>query len=216
MPRLLKEKSFKYSKYLQGAELVGSEGFPKIKPTQSIPEDVISFNEWMANGHPEKHWVDHFVDDYRFNCVYRNCDRYLERYRKAKGVIGTDFSAYRNMPAYRRKDSVGKNRELDFYLQRNGIDVIPVVSYAYPRDFEWCLDGLPPNSSVAISTNGSMQNFVSHEMFIGGAIEVQKRLHPSHLIIAGGPVPELDALFDNIVYYPNFSQRLSMRRRKNG
>ncbi len=216
MPRLLKEKSFKYSKYLEGAELVGSEGFPKISPTQSIPEDVISFNEWMANGHPEKYWVDHFVDDYRFNCVYSNCDRYLERYRKAKGVIGTDFSAYRNMPAYRRKDSVGKNRELDFYLQQNGIDVIPVVSYAYPRDFEWCLDGLPPNSSIAMSTNGSMQNFVSHEMFIEGAIEVQKRLHPSHLIIAGGPVPELDALFDNIVYYLNFSQRLSMRRRKNG
>lgn len=216
MPRLLKEKSFKYSKYLEGAELVGSEGFPKISPTQSIPEDVISFNEWMANGHPEKYWVDHFVDDYRFNCVYSNCDRYLERYRKAKGVIGTDFSAYRNMPAYRRKDSVGKNRELDFYLQQNGIDVIPVVSYAYPRDFEWCLDGLPSNSSVAISTNGSMQNFVSHEMFIEGAIEVQKRLHPSHLIIAGGPVPELDALFGNIVYYPNFSQRLSVGRRKNG
>jgi len=70
------------------------------------------------------------------------------------------------MPAYRRKESVGRNREIDYYLQSNGINVIPVVSYAYPRDFEWCLDGLPPNSSVAISTNGSMQNFVSYKMFI--------------------------------------------------
>lgn len=216
MPRFIKEESFKYSKYLKGAELVGPEGFPRIQPTQSIPQNVISFNEWRDKRYPEGYWVDHFIDDYRFNCVYSNCGRYLDHYRKADGVIGTDFSAYRDMPAYRRKESVGKNREIDYFLQQNGIDVIPVVSYAYPRDFEWCLDGLPPNSSIAISTNGSMQNFVSHEMFIEGAIEVQKRLNPSHLIIAGGPVPELDALFDNIVYYPNFSQRLSMRRRKNG
>ena len=210
------EESFKYSKYIKGAELVGSEGFPKLSPTQAIPNNVISFNEWRAKQYPKGYWVDHFIYDYFFNCVYLNCDRYLDYYRKADGVIGTDYSAYRDMPACHRKENVGRNREIDYYLQSNGVNVIPVASYAYPRDFDWCLDGLPSNSSVAISTNGSMRNFVSREMFIDGAIEVQKRLDPSHLIIAGGPVPELDALFDNIVYYPNFSQRLSMRRRKNG
>ena len=210
------EESFKYTKYLKGAELVGAEGLPRLSPTQAIPSNVISFNEWRAKQYPTGYWVDHFIYDYLFNCIYSNCDRYLEYYRRANGVIGTDYSAYRDMPAYRRKESVGKNREIDYYLQGNGIDVIPVISYVYPRDFEWCLDGLPINSSVAISTNGSMRNFVSREMFIDGAIEVQKRLNPSHLIIAGGPIPELDELFDNIVYYPNFSQRLNMRRRKNG
>ena len=216
MARNLQEESFKYSRYTKGAELVGSEGFPKLNPTQAIPSNVISFNEWRAKGYPKGYWVDHFIYDYFFNCVYVNCDRYLEHYRNTDGVIGTDYSAYRDMPAYHRKESVGRNREIDYYLQSNGVNIIPVVSYAYPRDFEWCLDGLPSNSSVAISTNGSMRNFVSHEMFVEGAIEVQKRLNPSHLVIAGGPVPELDALFDNIVYYPNFSQRLSMRRRENG
>ena len=52
-----------------------------------------------------------------------------------------------------------------------------------------------------------MRNLVSYYTFIDGVDEIQKRLKPSHLIIAGGPVSELDAKYDNIIYYPNFSQR---------
>ena len=207
---------FKYLPYLQDANLVGKEGYPQLAPTNSVPEKVISFNEWRANKHPEKYWVDHFIDDFRFECVYNNLFRYIERYKKAKGVIGTDYSAYRDMPTWQRKMNVGKNRTIDFILQLNGIDVIPVVSFAYLNDFDWCLDGLPRNSSVAISTNGSVRNIVSKNIFIDGVFELQKRLKPSALIIAGGPVSELDDVFDNIYYYPIYSQRLLSRRKNNG
>lgn len=211
-----KERPFKYLRYTKGATLVGKEGYPQIEPTQSIPHDVISFGEWITVNNPEEYWIDHFIDDYRFERVYRNCDKYLQRYKKAKGVIGTDFSAYRDMPLWHRKESVGKNREIDYYLQKCGIDVIPVVSFAYMSDFDWCLDGMPHHSSVAISTNGSVKNFVSRSMFIDGVFELQRRLMPSHLIIAGNNMPELDEAFNNIYYYPNYSQRLNRKRRHNG
>ena len=215
MPKIQTKDYFKYPRYLDKSEPIGYEGFSRIKPSRSIPEHVVSFNEWRARRYPDNLWVDHFIDDRLFDCVYKNCDKYLPFYKKLKGVIGTDFSAYRDMPAYHRKVNVGKNREIDNYLQNNGVNVIPVVSYAYMEDFSWCLDGLPMRSSIAISTNGSMANFISHEIFVEGAKEVQRRLQPFKLIVAGGPVRELDELFDNIVYYPNFSQRLR-ERRKNG
>lgn len=211
-----KERPFKYVRYTTGASFVGKEGYPQLKPTQSIPQNVISLDELLVTRTPENYWVDHFVDDYRFERVYNNCDKYIPRYKRAKGVIGTDFSAYRDMPLWHRKESVGKNREIDYYLQRNGINVIPVVSFAYMSDFEWCLDGIPQRSSVAISTNGSVRNFISRNMFIDGVFELQRLLKPSHLIIAGGNILELDEAFDNIYYYPNFSQRAYERRRKNG
>ena len=44
---------------------------------------------------------------------------------------------------------------------------------------------------------------------MSGDWATKKQLKPSHAIVAGGSVPELDALFDNIVYYPNYSQRLT-------
>ena len=212
-----KEKSFKYLEYLQGAELAGSEGYPILKPTHSIPENVISFNEWRSCKHEERYWVDHFIDDSNFNCVYNNLFRYAAKCQKAKGVIGTDFSAYRNMPAWQRKGSVGKNRTIDYILQTfYGVDVIPVVSFAYLYDLDWSLAGIPFDSSIAISTNGSVNNFVSRNTFIEGVMEVNNRIKPRHIIIAGGPVPELDETLSNVVYYPNFSQRLHARRKNNG
>lgn len=209
-----KGKSFRYLEYLQKAELAAPEGYPILKPTHSVPENVISFNEWRSCKHPEDHWVDHFIDDNNFNCVYANLFRYAAKYQKAKGVIGTDFSAYRNMPVWQRKESVGKNRTIDYLLQTlYGVDVIPVISFAYPYDLDWSLAGIPFDSSVAVSTNGSMSNFISHEVFIEGVLEVNKRIKPRNIIIAGGPVPELDDELDNITYYPNFSQRLHARRK---
>ena len=202
-------------RYLAGATIVGSEGYPKIAPTQSLPRNVISFNE-SGNGRDiSNNWIDHFIADPLFERVYNNCDRYIGRYSSALGVIGTDFSAYRTMQKWQRKYNIGKNRSLDYYLQQHGIDVIPTVSWAYPEDFEWCLDGLPMGSSVAISTNGCANNFLSRNVFIDGVREVQERLHPSHLIICGNNVPEELLEFENIVTYDNFSQRM-YRRIKNG
>ena len=130
-------------RYIAGAELVGSEGYPKIAPTQSLPQNVISFNESGNGNDISSNWVDHFIADSLFERVYNNCDRYISRYSHALGVIGTDFSAHRNMPKWQRSNNIGRNRSIDYYLQQHEIDVIPTVSWAYIEDFEWCLDGLP-------------------------------------------------------------------------
>ncbi len=202
-------------RYIAGAELVGSEGYPKIAPTQSLPQNVISFNESGNGNDISSNWVDHFIADSLFERVYNNCDRYISRYSHALGVIGTDFSAHRNMPKWQRSNNIGRNRSIDYYLQQHEIDVIPTVSWAYIEDFEWCLDGLPAEASLAISTNGCANNFLSRNIFIDGVREVQRRLRPSHLIICGNNVPKELLEFENIVSYANFSQRMH-RRIKNG
>lgn len=211
MTCLFKERNARIINYLNGAELVGNEMYPQIKPTQVLPVNMISISEFLARKDREKFGVDHFSPDEHFERIYNNFEKYLPYYRMAKCVIGTDFSAYRNMSRFERKYNVGRNRTMDYCFQKNGIDVVPVASYAYIEDFEWCMESLPHHSSIAISTNGSMMNFVSHDVFISGAIELQNTLQPTHLIICGGPVPELDELYDNIIYYKNYSQRLRER-----
>ena len=202
-------------RYLLGAKIVGSEGYPEIAPTQSLPTNVISFSEAGKGRNISNNWLDHFIYDYQFKRVYANCDLYIPKYQSAKGVIGTDYSVYRDMYKWQRKNNVGKNRSIDYYLQKHGVDVIPVVSWAYPEDFEWCLDGLPKHSSVAISTNGCMQNFLSRQVLIEGVIILQACLEPSHLVICGKNIPTELSSFENIYTYENFSQRL-YRRIKNG
>ncbi len=198
-------------KYLTGAELIGPERYPKLQATQFIPENVVSFSERNNIKNPHDYCLDHFIYDYFFEPVWVNCDKYLKKYKQFKTIITTDFSAYRDAPLWERKYNVGRNRTIAYYLQKNGIDVVPVASWAYMEDFDWCLDGLPQNASIAISTNGCMKNFVSYTVLIDGIKTLQELLKPSHLIICGGPLPEIDSQYNNINYYNSFSQRMTRR-----
>ena len=209
----VKLRPFKYYDYLNGANLVGSEHYPELQPVCIIPDEVVGFNEKNSVKNPEQYYLDHFIDDYHFERVWNNCDKYLAAYRRFKGVIGTDYSVYRDMPLWVRKYNVGRNRTIAYYLQKNNISIVPVASWAYLEDFEWCLDGLPKDSSIAISTNGCMSNFVSKTTFLDGIDLLQEILRPKFLIIAGGPLAELDKKYSNIRYYKNFSQRLAERRK---
>lgn len=200
-------------KYLAGAELIGLEQYPKLQATQFIPENVISFNERSRVKCPSNYCLDHFIYDYFFEQVWNNCDKFIEIYRKFKTIITTDFSAYRDAPLWERKYNVGRNRAIAYYLQKNGINIIPVASWAYMEDFEWCLDGLPKHASIAISTNGCMKNFISHSVLIDGIAELQEILEPKYLIICGSKLPEIEKLYDNLFYYDNFSQRMARRIR---
>lgn len=69
---------------------------------------------------------------------------------------------------------------------------------------------MPESSSIAISSNGCMSSPYSRRIFQKGVEELQIRKKPTHLIVCGREVSELDK-YDNVLYYPCFSQRWKER-----
>lgn len=72
---------------------------------------------------------------------------------KAKGFISTDFSLYRDY-----KDDIliwngYRNRVMTYAMQKAGGSIIPTAGFGGEETWEWCFDGLPYNSVVAITTN---------------------------------------------------------------
>ena len=47
--------------------------------------------------------------------------------------------------------------------------MIPTPGFGPERTWEWCFDGLPMNSSVAITTNGTLDDPEARRLFIGGS-----------------------------------------------
>jgi len=142
--------------------------------------------------------------------IYVRLDLIAKSLRSFEGVISPDFSVYPEMPEIERIYVSRQSRIIAYRMQKLGINIVPSISWAFIEDFDWCLDGILPNSSVAISTNGCKREEYSRRIFLEGVEEIQNRLNPLYLIICGGGFDELKK-YDNIVYYPSFSQRLRLR-----
>ena len=200
--------------YWQGAKLVGKFLMPKLAPNQFIPENVISFNERNSVSKPEKHWIDFFIDDRHYETFWTYLKSRINGLKKFAGIISTDYSMLPEMLPGQRIWNCTRNRIVAYCLQKRGLNVIPVVSWCSEEDFDWCFDGLPEKSSIAISSNGCLSTPYGRKTLLTGVEELQRQKSPSKIIICGRSLAELEK-YDNIMYYPSFSQRMD-ERIKNG
>lgn len=204
--------------YLENAILVGDYEFPEIPSQTYIPDvgQIVSLGDVSSNKRlPHCCWIDHFVSDERYASILTKGkfeSHYLPIYRKAAGIIGTDFSLLPTMPTAERIISCYLNRCIDYALSKLNIPEIPTASWACMDDFDWCLDGLPMHSTIAVSTNGILSNPNSMNLFINGLHTVQQKLSPSTLLINTTSVKKLESIsdvkqYDNILLYSNIGQR---------
>ena len=82
--------------------------------------------------------------------------------------------------------------------------VIPTISWSTPDSFDWCFDGEPEGSTVAISSVGCMNGKESKALFLAGYNEMVRRLHPETIIFYGS-VPE--ECMGNIVRVKAFCEK---------
>lgn len=200
--------------YWHNATLVGKYKLPQLKPNQLIPENVVSFNERNITSHPEEHWLDFFIDDPLFENFWNHPEVSFSVLRRYAGIITTDYSMMPEMLPGQMIWNCTRNRVMAFYLQSNEFKIIPVASWCGEEDFDWCFDGLPENSSIAVSTNGCNSSPYSERLFLTGIEELQQQKKPWKLIVCGREMNGLEK-YDNILYYPSFSQRMQ-ERIKNG
>ncbi len=204
---------FKFD-YWQGAKLVGKFLMPKLAPNQFIPENVISFNERNSVSNPEKHWLDFFIDDRHYETFWTYLKSRIKGLKKFAGIISTDYSMLPEMLPGQRIWNCTRNRIVAYCLQKRGFNVIPVASWCSQKDFDWCFDGLPEKSSIAISSNGCLSTPYGRKTLLIGVEELQRQKSPFKIIVCGRSLAELEK-YDNIMYYPSFSQRMD-ERIKNG
>lgn len=213
------EKVDKYEifklKYIKNSEFVGNFDFPLVYATQEIPCNVISFNEISQCKNRSDCWVDFFIDDRLFERIWNRLDFYIPILSQFKGVIAPDFSMFPEMSISQAVWNCYRSRAISSYLQYKGIKVIPVATWRTPDEFDWSFEGLPRLSSIAISTNGCLSNSKSRKIFKMGVEELIKQKCPTHLIVCGKEIPELNSCH-NVTFYPSFSQRLRKRIKSKG
>lgn len=168
-------------------EGVGKYDIPEIQGMYDVDDisDFIGWNYALKEKSPEDKAVHFFVDDYQFNRLWTNPDAYLEKLRRFQYVFTPDFSPYADFPKAVQVFNHFRKHWIGAYLQENGVRVIPTVTWSYPPSYDFCFDGEPKNSVVAISSVGCMKSKRNKHMLIDGYNEMVKRLEPSCIIFYG-------------------------------
>lgn len=210
--------------YWIGSKFIGKYKFVKLQTVnvKNLPNDneVISFSEMLSSKYRNKlsnYWIDMFNNDIVIERFWNNPEKYLPFMKQAKGVIAADYSVMTGLLLTDNINNIQRNRITAFMIEREGIQTIPVASWYDEESFEWCFDGLPHHSVIAVSSNGCLKGEckTAKQTFIKGIFELNKRKSPIAILVCGPHIKELDSL-SNIHYYKSYSQRLYERLQNNG
>ena len=148
---------------------VGEYGIPQIRPTLYKGGcEWISFNYAKSCEKREGKGVHFFVDDYQFNRLWTDIDRYIPMLSQFRYVMSPDFSTYTDFPKAIQIYNHYRKHWVGAYLQEAGIQVIPTISWSTPDSFEWCFDGEPGGATVAVSSVGCMNGKEKKALFLAG------------------------------------------------
>ncbi len=172
-------------------ERSGKYGIPLIKK-QNIDLDKIELLSWLKTKNDDvenKNKTIHFFTyDWKFESVYEKPEIALEKLDQYYALLTPEFSTYKNMPLARQIDSVFKNRWCGAFWQKQGMLVIPTISWGSYACFECCFDGVEEGSVVAVSTYTREHN---KKGFMQGYQLMMEKIKPSAIICYGDPFPEM-------------------------
>lgn len=180
---------------------VGKWGIPLVKKQAVSVDDLqmIACSDTRSNDRTvnRSKGVHFFVDDYRFDGIYKMPSRSLAKYSQYAFLLTPDFSTYADMDLWRQLESVAKNRWVGAYWQSNGLIVIPTISWSTPRSFDFCFDGVEQNAIVAVSTLGCRR---SKLQFMRGYEAMVDKLNPETIICFGDPLAEMQGTIITVDY----------------
>lgn len=164
----------------------GQYNIPKLRGCNIMEcPQFIGFNYAKTTSQKDTKGVHFFIDDYQFTRLWVRPDNYISLLKQYMCVMTPDFSMYTDFPKAMQIYNHYRKHWLGAYWESHGIKVIPTIGWSDESSFEWCFDGEPKHSLIAVSSIGTQKSKESKEMFLKGYNEMIKRLNPEKIIFYG-------------------------------
>ena len=186
----------------------GKWDFPIIKKQELSLEnlELISFSDISRNDTKNLNkGVHFFIDDFRFENLYKNPEKALERLSKYRFLLTPDYSLYAEMNVWRQIESVGRSRWVGAKWQSAGMVVVPTVSWALTRSYEFCFDGIEKHCIIAVGMIGCKNGKLN---FLRGYNQMLEKIEPEAIICFGQPFVEMQG---NIIVVDYLASRKVVR-----
>lgn len=212
---ILDDGSYPY--LTEGAELVGSPGIPSLLNLQNtqIPCGLIPF-EKIKKCSNKRQYVHFYMHDKYFSRVLTATNKYVDLLKEFDGVITPDCTLLVGQAPCIQQTNTYFNRAVGFYLQKQGIPVIPNIRWSDEKSFEYCFLGVPKHTIVSISTHGCMRSTRDKELWRTGIEEMIRVLEPSDILVHGYMPDEMFSRFYGFANFHRYPSLFELTHRKRG
>lgn len=206
-----------HTDYYAGATFMGDFEMPVLKGTTEVPNELIRFSDSKSKSHdnPEA-WVAPYEHDTKLECMWRNAFKYEKELLTHPGIISWDFSMYRNMPFSLQLWNCFRGRLLGSLHERLGGTCIPNIRPSDTRTLAFALDGITPETTIAMGTAGNLKSSDDRAIFELYTNEIVRRLHPTNIVVYGdAPEHIFHAAFDaniGVISFPTQSKLLHSKK----
>ena len=163
------------------------KGIPIIKAyTSSTDFECVPYthrNKYSGEGKA----LHFFLHDFQFrNAVWANLEHTTYSISNYEYVFTPDLSMWRDFPTdFYNRQNVFRTRFVGAYWQLCGYNVIPTASWGNLNSFEYCFDGLPMYSVIAVSGMGNQKNSNAYNMWCYGIRRLESEKKPIKILIYG-------------------------------
>lgn len=148
-------------------------------------EQIIGINEVKTfAGDRRKTAVHFFVDDYQFERVWTNPEKWAEELRSFAWMCSPDFSFYIDVPAAVGVFNTWRNRVICSFWQEKGLNVLPSLIWGEEDTLWEVFDGYAKGGWFAISSTG-ISSGRQIEIFQNGLEQAVQDLSPEGLVVFG-------------------------------
>lgn len=175
-----------YNLHLIGIEDCDEYGMPLL---EAYTPDIENIKAIRFRDKPEPGLAAHFfLEDYSIEGLWRQPGRYIDMLKKFDLVFTPDYSCFLDMPEPMQRWNVYRSRALGVIWQKEGINVIPTVTWGEPNTYEFAFDGIPDKATLVFSSVGLARGKDGKKLFKDGAEAACEYLEPLQVLCYGTPI----------------------------
>lgn len=211
---LIDDGSYPY--LTEGADLVGAPGIPALMDMDNtqVPRKMVPF-EKVKQTNDKRQYVHFYMHDKYFARVLTATNRYVDLLKEFDGVITPDCTLLVGQAPCIQQVNTYFNRAVGFYLQKQGIPVIPNIRWSDESSYDYCFLGVPKHRIVSISTHGCLRSQRDKELIRRGTEEMIKVLEPTDVLVHGYmPADVFGAFYDYADFhrYPSLFEQTHKKK----
>lgn len=169
-------------------DIENTYGFPTVEKYDGDTQVKrwISFNltrKYKMSVYRQDLGIHFFIDDYQFECLWEQPNKYIENFRKVGLLVAPDFSLYSDFPVAIQMYNKYRNHWLTKFYQDRGIKVIPSLLWSDEESLNWALDGYEEGGIYCLPRIGVADVDEFNENFKMGVLETVRKLKPKKLMV---------------------------------